>query len=942
MRALLLLLLLSNIVFAQDFKLENIVVVCSPAEFCEQETLGLKTLPKEYYSIDHLNTLLKNYLLNNTYKKFEYSLIQEKNKFILSFKIKKNRIVNSINFVGIKGSLANQVKRSLPIKENEAVTEGLKVSSLKIAKEVLVSRGFKDAEVRLEEKENVDLNFYVKTGQRFYFKNIEVISEDEKVSGRVKRLMSNLEKKKYNQESLRQKLESINESLISEGFYHSKFRTARIDDENLAARFKLGDKFHFSFSGNKFFNRQKLIMILKTSLVQLGENFVISKGAEEIQSAYQKIGFRSVKVKGSIVKRNYKGIVNNFISYEIRENERTWIRKILFKGNKTYSKQELKKIFFDKGSKAFQNYYYNEARIKSFSAFLENTYTKKGYLFTKVSKPFVIFHKGKDFVDVSFSIEEGLQTIVSEISFSGLEGISIENLKKEISLKKGSPFNPQLLESDYPKVSHYIREQGFYFSRLEVKNLKDLVSYSEDYRTVKVHYSFNLGRKLYAKEIIVLGLKKTKKKIIDKESPLKRGELITPLKLEEVKQVINSLGLFSTVNIKVLQEDKLASDADVLISVKEKDYGLVEVAPGFRTDLGLKLSSEIRYDNVGSMNRRLALKGQLNQRTSYSMFDLRRQTERRKRLEYSLLGSFNEPYLFNSRINYNAAMAFSRRRFFSFDAEIAQITNTFSKFLSPQFSISLKHQFETIQQFDATNQQDQGSFRIGGLTPAFVLDLRNDQANPTKGALFNYSVEFANPAFLSQKEGDLEINFYKFIGRHNFYIPLKRFGTLAFSISGGMQKNLATGALLDESGANVINANGEARTKGNIPSIKVFRLSGIDLVRGFDDSEINRLDSGQDISSSIVQSTAYFTNFKLEPRYFLNDSSMIGLFIDAGRVSVNHFNPLEFRSSAGLTLRYITPVGALSLDYGFKLHRARLADGSLESPGRFHLSLGSF
>jgi outer membrane protein insertion porin family len=42
-----------------------------------------------------------------------------------------------------------------------------------------------------------------------------------------------------------------------------------------------------------------------------------------------------------------------------------------------------------------------------------------------------------------------------------------------------------------------------------------------------------------------------------------------------------------------------------------------------------------------------------------------------------------------------------------------------------------------------------------------------------------------------------------------------------------------------------------------------------------------------------------------------------------------------FRSSVGIGLRYVTPIGPMGLLYGYKLNRK---EG--ESPGKFHFSIG--
>ena len=92
-------------------------------------------------------------------------------------------------------------------------------------------------------------------------------------------------------------------------------------------------------------------------------------------------------------------------------------------------------------------------------------------------------------------------------------------------------------------------------------------------------------------------------------------------------------------------------------------------------------------------------------------------------------------------------------------------------------------------------------------------------------------------------------------------------------------------------------------------------------MRGFADDEINRLadSASTDISEVVINRTAYFLNLKIEPRYDINDSMVLGIFFDAGRVFVNHFKPLSLRTALGASFKFRTPVGTLDFDYGVKL-----------------------
>ena len=64
----------------------------------------------------------------------------------------------------------------------------------------------------------------------------------------------------------------------------------------------------------------------------------------------------------------------------------------------------------------------------------------------------------------------------------------------------------------------------------------------------------------------------------------------------------------------------------------------------------------------------------------------------------------------------------------------------------------------------------------------------------------------------------------------------------------------------------------------------------------------------------------------------------LALFVDAGSVW-SHGIPsagFDLRKSAGLGLRYVTPIGPLALDYGWKLDRK-----VGESPSEWHFTIGA-
>jgi outer membrane protein insertion porin family len=116
-----------------------------------------------------------------------------------------------------------------------------------------------------------------------------------------------------------------------------------------------------------------------------------------------------------------------------------------------------------------------------------------------------------------------------------------------------------------------------------------------------------------------------------------------------------------------------------------------------------------------------------------------------------------------------------------------------------------------------------------------------------------------------------------------------------------------------------------------VPDDQLFFLGGIRDVRGYKENLLRFDDQGNPVGgkTAIVGS--------LEARIDLGLNLELTTFFDIGSVqdTLVEGGSDRFRSSVGIGLRYITPIGPMGLLYGHKLDRQ---EG--ESSGRFHLSIG--
>jgi len=116
-----------------------------------------------------------------------------------------------------------------------------------------------------------------------------------------------------------------------------------------------------------------------------------------------------------------------------------------------------------------------------------------------------------------------------------------------------------------------------------------------------------------------------------------------------------------------------------------------------------------------------------------------------------------------------------------------------------------------------------------------------------------------------------------------------------------------------------------------IPEDQLFFLGGTSTVRGFDENLL-RFDSA---GNAVGGLTSILGN--IETRVDLASDIEFSLFYDIGSVrrALVDQGSDGFRSSVGVGLHYLTPIGPIGVYYGHKLDRK-----PGESAGRFHFTIG--
>lgn len=943
-------LLCSSTLFANSsIYFETYSLDCSSDKQCKKLDDTLDDLKeKQVYEndfLDQLRLVLVDFELNS----FSYSLDDSNH---LAVKVDFKPLIRNIKITTNQMVDVGPLLKTIPVKEGGYFEQEDHRETLKMIGKYLVSKGHDDVKIDIDLKRKSDgvyLEYVATIGRVILIKSVSIETKNDAIREISRRRFLKFIGKIWDKLDFKLEVDRLSKDLFEQGYFLSKLEILppieKEDGVSLTVQVSAEWSYNFDFKGNKIFSRDELLLAIKKEIKGSVGELSLREIEVAIIKLYADAGLYDTKVSIRELKgTNPKAQKRASLYVKIEEGKKIPVTHVGFYGNAYFKEEELQSFYEENATTLAGRGFLDEKYLKKFVDLLKIRYLATGHALVAISGPEIERSEDGKSSTVKFKVKEGVRSTLASIEIYGTTPSDVTKIKSLLKNREGTPLNLTAVQEDIDRCIEYLHEEGYYFTQM-VNIDKKIVEYSEDLTTAKLIFDLKIEKRAIYEGLVIVGNTRTRSKVLAREVDLIIGETVTPNKLERIRERLSSLGLFTSIKITpIVTNSSNQADKDyrvqVIIQVQEKDFGLIEIAPGFRTDIGIKFSTGVHYLNLGGMNRSVAFKAQTNQRLDYNSLDERRQAERKTKLEYLVEADFAEPYLFGKKIEFDFSNSFARRRFFGFDADIIKTSSQIGKSWGDHFSTTLKYQLEIIEQYDATERKDFGYFRIGSLTPGLALDYRDSRVNTRKGFYTALSTEFANPYFYSMDNENLSINFYKVVWRNNAYIPISNW-VMAFSLSGGVQVNLATDIRYDESGNALIDSEGNKQTKGYIPSIKLFRLDGPDLVRGFADDEINRLDSGVDIAELIVQDRAYFLNLKFEPRYLISDNIIGGLFYDAGRVFVNHIKPLELRASTGVSLKYLTPVGSLDFDYGVKMHR-RDVEGKRESVGRFHLSIGFF
>jgi outer membrane protein insertion porin family len=842
-----------------------------------------------------------------TSRRFAYIDVQstqDVSGIALFFTLKPYRLIKNIRMFGKFPLFEKDVLKAMTQYIGGVFTpEALPVQERRI-KELYKSEGFIDPKVRVEDHQDktehtAELHVYIERGPFYRIDGIKITGNQAFSDFRLKSKMSVWVSSMLPGSSgrlLEKKLEKDVKTLVS--FYRKKgFSECRIEytiarhptEKKAEVVFTIeeGPQYSFSFSGNEEFRdytlRKELVVFQQGNISDRG----LRKSIKNIQQRYIDEGYADVRIDIQDEQAQTDERAQRNLHLTIHEGIRSKVEALVFEGNHAFGSNELREQIYLVQGKAFTNQMLEDDLLA-----LRTFYLTNGFGDAVVDHQ-ESWSRDRHNVSVVFKISEGVQTIITSIRITGAVSVSEEKAYQALKLKEGTPLRRYMLRSDENALAALISEKGYPHVTVDAQT-----SVSEDRSRVEVLYTVDEGPLVTMGNIYYQGNFRTREKVLGSEIEMDKGAPFSLEKMLAGQRNIRDLAIFSSVDFNTIGLKEKRSEITLLADMEEKKPYYIQIGGGYESERGLFAQTRAGDHNLFGANKDAWVAGEVSQIGHKAEMGLR------------------EPRLFATRTSASIGLFSEKRQEFNqdFGTRSYGATLVLSRKIARNITGALGFRYEYRDEFlqngvdeipDAFDEDEFKPRSILVTTPAIIFDTRDSFIKPTKGFYSSVSID------VSKGISESLDNFFKYRFDARYYVtPFDRI-TLAW---------LGRVGYLDPFGPS-----------DRVPDDQLFYLGGTLDVRGFDENLLRYDSNGDPLGGRFSLAGS------VEARIDLGRNLELTCFYDIGTVRETYENigSDDFRSSVGLGLRYLTPIGPIGVLYGHKLDRK-----TGESPGRFHFSVG--
>jgi len=571
---------------------------------------------------------------------------------------------------------------------------------------------------------------------------------------------------------------------------------------------------------------------------------------------------------------------------------------------------------------------FSQAAVDAEAAAIEDVYRRAGFSAAKADVDVKMQPPASGYVPVvvTFTVREGIRTLVGAITVIGNQAIPTAALLNGLRLQQGRPYVVTSLAADRDAILVKYLNAGYENATIEARPEPN-----RDRTEASITYSVREGPQVIIDHVLIIGPQHTDASIVEKQLQLHAGDPLSRDAVLDTQRRLQSLGLYRNVTISELRHGE-ESRRDLLVSVEEGPSRSIATGGGFELarrveqsdtsaaaeevfDAAPRGSFEISWRNLFGTNRSTSV---------FSSITLHPHGVEQTITEYRVVNTWREPKVFNTPIDGLVTLLVEQQFRSSFNFRRQSATAEATRRFSKNISLIGTYQIQHTNVFDVTADQNLidrvfPNVRLSSFSLSAVRDTRNDQIDPTRGQYFSAYGQLAGKAIGG------EVGFFKSFFRASAFHLLP--GQRGIVLAGNVFLGLATGfPQQNPDGTTILDPvrGGPAR---DLPQSERFYAGGDTTMRGFavDQLGVRHIPSGPndtiDQNGFPLGGNAEML-YNIELRVPLKGQLETYGFLDTGNVfkRVIDLDFREVRSAVGFGVLYKSPIGPLRFDLGFKVN----------------------
>jgi translocation and assembly module TamA len=612
---------------------------------------------------------------------------------------------------------------------------------------------------------------------------------------------------------------------------------------------------------------------------------------------------------------------------------------------------------------------FDEARFIQGLARVVDEYRRNGY-YKLVTTPDYEELSGRGtasraLVVIHPNVVEGPRGVVRAVAFDFADAhqVTEAELRQAMQQRVGRPYIEAEAARDRTALRALYRDRGFLSAFVDI-----VPSFGDDGTAVSLAVTANEGPQIVIGQISVVGNQHVSEADILADLKLVPGQPAGDAALAEAQQRLVETGVFRRVSITPADQFGGEREAHLIVSVVENPRTTIGYGGGLEG--GRQLRAAVgggNEDYLGFAPRgffevgRRGLGGRDRSINFFSRVALKRRSAPGDPAldgrgfgftEYRVATTYRERHAFGTNTDVLIGTSFEQAVRTNFNFLRKGVNAEALRQMTSHLSVTGRYSLDFTRVFDNRISDDDPlqplidrlfpQVRISSLSSGLSWDRRDNLLSPTKGAFVTADAELAARGIGS------EVGYVKtFLQGSLFHaIDASKKTVLAGRAELGLARGFArTVPRVDGNGQPVLDDSGTqiVDVVRDLPASVRFFAGGSTTVRGFRLDSLGVPEILTTDGLSLGGNAVVVLNGELRRVVgTLLGHSLIGVgFVDAGNVfaKISTFDLSRLRGSAGLGVRYDSPLGPIRLDFGFKLHPT-VVGGQRERGWEYHLSIG--